>query len=103
MSDSSDADLLSIFWTEVGDYLQNLNSGLLQIEASTAGNKTESLREMNRVAHSMKGAARAVGINVIETIAHYMEEVFEAAVKGNVELTPAICDLMYDGLDLIQN
>ncbi|MEO8611624.1 MAG: hybrid sensor histidine kinase/response regulator, partial [Chloroflexota bacterium] len=61
------------------------------------------LREMNRFAHSMKGAAHAVGINVIETIAHYMEEIFDAAVNGRLKLTPDKCDLLYDGLDLIQN
>ena len=57
---------------------------------------------MNRVAHSMKGASRAVGLKVVETIGHYMEEVFEAALQRNLDLTPDVCDLLYDGLDLIQ-
>ncbi len=103
MSDSSDANLLQIFWVEVGDYLTSLNSALLLIETSTAPDSAALLREMNRVAHSMKGAAHAVGIGLIETVAHYMEEIFEAAYKGGLELTPDRCDLLYDGLDLIQN
>ncbi|HEX2908096.1 MAG TPA: Hpt domain-containing protein, partial [Phototrophicaceae bacterium] len=103
MSNSTDADLLNIFWVEVSDYLQSLNNGLLQLETGTAGDETSVLREMNRVAHSMKGAARAVGINVIETIAHYMEEIFGAALNHKMDLTPNICDLLYDGMDLIQN
>ncbi len=103
MSNSTDAELLNIFWVEVSDYLQTLNNGRLQLETSTGGDTSATLREMNRVAHSMKGAARAVGINVIETIAHYMEEVFAAAVSGKLQLAPNICDLLYDGLDLIQN
>src|SRR5205085_1349742 len=103
MSNSSDADLLNIFWSEVGDYLASLNNGLLRIETAAPGDNHELLREMNRFAHSMKGAAHAVGINVIETIAHYMEEIFDAAVNGRLQLTPDKCDLLYDGLDLIQN
>lgn len=103
MSNSADTELLNIFWVEVSDYLQTLNNGLLQIETRTASDRTSVLREMNRVAHSMKGAARAVGINVIETIAHYMEEIFGSALSGKLHLTPSICDLMYDGMDLIQN
>lgn len=102
MSDSSDADLLNIFWVEVGDYLQTLNHTLLLIEAGS-DDSAERVREANRIAHSMKGAAHAVGINVIETIAYYMEEIFEAALHRRVELTPTVCDLIYDGLDLIQN
>ncbi len=103
MSDPQDADLLNIFWGEVGDYLQTLNSTLLQIEAGTPQDESDVLREMNRVAHSMKGAARAVGINVIETIAYYMEEIFESALNKRLKLNPTIADLLYDGLDLIQN
>jgi two-component system chemotaxis sensor kinase CheA len=99
----SDADLLNIFWGEVNNYLQTLNNGLLQIETATTQDNAAVLREMNRVAHSMKGAAHAVGINLIETISHYMEDLFDAAVKGRFTLTPDTCDLLYDGLDLIQN
>ena len=103
MTNSSDADLLNIFWSEVGDYLASLNNALLRVETATADDNQALLREMNRFAHSMKGAAHAVGINVIETIAHYMEEIFDAAVNGRLKLTPDKCDLLYDGLDLIQN
>jgi two-component system chemotaxis sensor kinase CheA len=102
MADSHDFDLLNIFWVEVGDYLQNLNRALLQTEAATAPDP-EVLREMNRLAHSMKGAARAVGITVIETIAYYLEEIFEGALRNRIALEPGVCDLLYDALDLIQN
>lgn len=103
MASASDAELLNIFWVEVSDYLQTLNNALLQIETSAADDEAVLVREMNRVAHSMKGAARAVGISLIETIAHYLEEIFERAANRRLELTPAVCDLVYDGLDLIQN
>lgn len=101
MSDSADTDLLNIFRDEVGEYLETLNVLLMQIETASAVD-SESLRELNRVAHSMKGASRAVGLKVIETIAHYMEEVFAAAMQNQLTLSPDICDLLYDGLDLIQ-
>jgi two-component system chemotaxis sensor kinase CheA len=98
----SDADLLNIFWIEVGEYLRTLNATLLQVETGTASDTPALLREMNRLAHSMKGAARAVGIGVIETIAHYMEEIFNAALDNQLTLTPEVCDLLYDGLDIVQ-
>ncbi|MGQ9889077.1 MAG: hybrid sensor histidine kinase/response regulator [Aggregatilineales bacterium] len=101
MSHSTDSDLLSIFRDEVSEYLSTLNSALLQSETSAVDGAV--LRELNRVAHSMKGAARAVGLKVIETLAHYMEDVFDAALGDHLGLSPDVCDLLYDGLDLIQN
>lgn len=101
-----DADLLNIFWDEANEYLETLNGTLLQVEMLSAKDDPEAyhgtVKEMNRVAHSLKGAARAVGISVIETVAHYMEEVFGAAMEGKLTLAPEVADMLYDGLDLIQ-
>jgi two-component system, chemotaxis family, sensor kinase CheA len=102
MSNSSDDMLLNLFWSEVGEYLQILNSALLQIEVAE-GDMTPLLREMNRCAHSMKGAARAVGVVMVEEIAHLMEDAFHDALHNGLVLTPDMCDSLYDGLDLIQN
>lgn len=99
----ADNELLSIFWEEVGEYLNSLNEGLLQVEMMEGEEQQALLREMNRYAHSMKGAARAVGIGFIETTAHYMEEIFHSALEGKLQLSPEIADSIYDGLDLIQN
>ena len=99
-------ELLSIFWIEVGEHLETLNNVMLQVEMLPPEDKenyASLVREMNRVAHSMKGAARAVGISAIETISHYMEEVFGAAQNGGLVLTPEVADTIYDGLDLIQS
>lgn len=100
----SDTELLNIFWEEATEHLEALNNAMLQVEmtAPDSGNYLTMVKEMNRVAHSMKGAARAVGISVIETISHYMEEVFGAALKRELELSPEVADTIYDSLDLIQ-
>lgn len=96
-------ELLAIFWEEVGDHLNTLNQALLQVEMSSGEERQKHLKEMNRVAHSMKGASRAVGMSLIEQIAHHMEEVFYYALEKAMPLTPAIADSLYDGLDVIQN
>ena len=100
----NDSELLSIFWEEATEHLETLNNTMLQVEMISAGTDeyATTIKEMNRIAHSLKGAARAVGISSIETISHYMEEVFGVAMKGQLELTPDIADTIYDGLDLIQ-
>lgn len=103
MTDSSENDLLSLFWIEVSEYLPILNNGMLKVEMAKGQERIALLREMNRVAHSMKGAARAVGMGVVQTVAHYMEEVFQLILKDGAEFNPNSADSLYDGLDLIQS
>lgn len=96
-------ELVGIFWSEVTDHLARLNDGLLQVEMVAEDEKPDLLREMNRLAHSMKGAARAVGMGMIETVSHYLEEVLGAALNDELVITPDVADALYDGLDLIEN
>lgn len=101
-----DTELRKLFWAEVREYLDVMNQYVMALEMSApeedAGAFVERLRELNRVAHSMKGAARAVGVADIETLGHHMEEVFEAALKRGLAFTPDVADLIYDALDLVQ-
>jgi two-component system chemotaxis sensor kinase CheA len=102
MTDANN-ELLNIFWEEVSDHLNVLNESLLKVEMAGRDEKIGLLKEMNRVAHSMKGAARAVGLGLIETIAHYMEEIFHLALEKGMPIAPTTADSLYDSLDLIQN
>ncbi len=103
-----EAELLRLFWTEVREYLGVMNNNLMALEMSPddanddAGSFVERLRELNRVAHSLKGAARAVGRPNVETLGHHMEEVFEAGLKRGMAITPDVADHVYDALDLVQ-
>jgi two-component system chemotaxis sensor kinase CheA len=96
-------DLLNIFWVEAAEYLEALNQILLQLEvAAPEDNTTDQLREVSRIAHSLKGASRAVGQTTIEQLSHKMEDVFDLTLDGSLLLNPAICDALYDSLDLVQ-
>lgn len=100
-----ETELQHIFWEEAREHLQILNDALLQVEMTPQTDTAKIhglLKEMNRVAHSLKGAARAVGIHRIETIGHYMEEVFAEALQSRLLLSPEVCDVLYDGLDVVQ-
>ena len=96
-------DLLNIFWVEASEYLEALNNILLQLEVADPGtNHTAELREVSRIAHSLKGASRAVGLTTIESLAHLMEDVFNQVQEGTLALSPDVCDALYDSLDVIQ-
>lgn len=96
-------ELLALFREEANEYLDALTSGLLDLEVSTEENARKALlREISRVAHSLKGAARTVNMHGIETIAHHMETVFDASMQNNVIVSADVADILYDGLDLIR-
>lgn len=101
-----DRELLNIFWEEVGEYIERMNTNLMALEVSQpdddGGGFVERLRELNRLAHSMKGAARAVGQPEVERLGYHMEEVLEASLKRGLAITTEVCDMLYDALDLVQ-
>ncbi|MEM9955227.1 MAG: hybrid sensor histidine kinase/response regulator [Chloroflexota bacterium] len=101
--DTISDDLLSIFAIEVEDYLGQLNQHLLNVEMTKETEREELLREMNRIAHSMKGAGRAVGYEIVETVSHHMEDILEQALAGVIDISPYVADILYDSLDLIHD
>ena len=54
-----------------------------------------------RAAHSIKGAARVVGVDPAVRVAHVMEDCFVAAQKGAIELSPGDVDVLLRGVDLL--
>jgi two-component system chemotaxis sensor kinase CheA len=106
MSDSMDdlqRQLLKTFQVEAQEHLQKLNETLLQLERQPDGAVRQSLlQEIFRSAHSLKGAARAVSLGDIENLAHALETVLQQSRDAKLELTPTVCDALYDALDAIQ-
>ncbi len=92
----ADPDLAKLFKAESTEHLAKLDDGLLRLEKTPSD--PELLEEIFRESHSLKGAARMLGLNCIEAAAHSLETVFNAARKGEAPLTPKIIDLMNAGL-----
>lgn len=98
---SGDKQLYELFQAEATEYLEQMNQLLLQLETAT-DSQPDALRELFRVAHSLKGAARTVNQRDIEQVAHALENIFAEVREGKLNLNPAMADVLYDGLDSIQ-
>jgi two-component system chemotaxis sensor kinase CheA len=83
-----DPDLRRLFAAESEEHLAHLDDGLLRLEKTPAD--PPLLEEMFRESHSLKGAARMLGLTGIEGAAHGLESLFNAARKGETPLTPAL-------------
>lgn len=101
MSGSSDefkdVSLSELFRMEAEGQLAALTDGLLALE----NGDTLPLEGMMRAAHSLKGAARIVGVNAAVKVAHAMEDCFVAAQRGELTLGQAHIDSLLVGVDLI--
>ena len=95
----NDAFMLEIFRSEVETHVEALTSGLLSLERDPGD--TSHIDEMMRGAHSIKGAARIVGIDPAVRIAHVMEDGFIAAQNGKLTLRPDHVDTLLRGVDML--
>src|SRR5690554_1610309 len=91
--------LLALFRAEVESYGAVLSEGLVRLEAG--GGDAAALEPLMRAAHSIKGAARVVGLDAAVRIAHAMEDALVAAQAGRLRLTPPAIDLLLRALDWI--
>ncbi|MGO4331652.1 hybrid sensor histidine kinase/response regulator [Cupriavidus sp. M-11] len=94
-----DASLLELFALEAQSQADVLNAGLLALERNPAA--SEQLEACMRAAHSLKGAARIVGLDGGVRVAHVMEDCLVAAQHDELLLRPVHIDALLHGTDLL--
>jgi two-component system, chemotaxis family, sensor histidine kinase and response regulator WspE len=97
--DLSQLSMLELFSMEAESQGQALTTGLLALERDPAA--ADQLEACMRAAHSLKGAARIVGLNAGVDVANVMEDCFVAAQRGEVTLRQKHIDLLLRGVDLL--
>ncbi len=95
----SDASMLELFQLEVEEHSRILNSGLLELEQGQSSSKC--LEALMRAAHSLKGAARMVGLNEVVDVAHLMEDCFVALQEGAATLAVEDIDVLFKSIDAL--
>ncbi|PKQ41646.1 hybrid sensor histidine kinase/response regulator [Pseudomonas sp. YY-1] len=94
-----DASLLDLFRLEAEAQKQVLDTGLLILERDPTN--ASQLEACMRAAHSLKGAARIVGLDNGVQVAHAMEDLLVAAQEGLLRLLPDHIDALLQGSDLL--
>jgi two-component system chemotaxis sensor kinase CheA len=102
--------MMADFLDESGQLLDRLNENLLQLDQWVADLSDEDdrqcdaglLNEMFRSAHSIKGLSAMLGLTDINQLTHKIENVFDAARKGSLNVDGHIVELMFQSLDRLQ-
>ena len=92
-------EILNIFNTESDEIIERLNNTLLELEKQPENKDLIVL--LFRDAHSLKGAARMIGFEQTQSIAHLIEDILGLAKEDKLTLTSEIADVLYKSVDLI--
>lgn len=92
---------LEIFIDETNEHLQSLNEQLLIIEKEPEN--TDTINEIFRAAHSLKGMAGTMGYKRMQKLTHQMENVFSEIRNGKMKVTPNLVDVLFQCLDALES
>jgi two-component system sensor histidine kinase and response regulator WspE len=92
--------MMDLFRLDAETQLKALDAGLLALERDTAS--ASQLEACMRAAHSLKGAARIVGVTVAVRVAGAIEECFVAAQRERIALLHPQIDCLLGAVDLLK-
>ncbi|MCA9067505.1 MAG: hybrid sensor histidine kinase/response regulator, partial [Planctomycetaceae bacterium] len=95
------AELLEVFNEEADDHLKSLYRALEEIEKDEA--TRDLVQELRRAAHTLKGAAGAVGLRTITQIAHRMEDLLDRLYDEEIQPSDGQIKLIYRTTDTLQD
>jgi two-component system, chemotaxis family, sensor histidine kinase and response regulator WspE len=91
--------MFDLFRAEAETHARTLSEGLVALERQP--NDRTGIEPLMRAAHSIKGAARIIGIDAAVRLAHAMEDVLVAAQRGSESVGSERIDQLLAGTDLL--
>lgn len=91
---------LEIFIDETKEHLQTLSDQLMILEQEPEN--MDTINEIFRAAHSLKGMAGTMGYTRMQRLTHDMENVFQEIRSGNMKVKPELVDVLFRGLDALE-
>jgi two-component system chemotaxis sensor kinase CheA len=91
---------LDVFIDESNEHIQALSDNIMILEKEPENSDT--INEIFRAAHSLKGMAGTMGFKKMQHLTHDMENVFQEVRNGTVKVNSALIDILFDCLDAIE-
>lgn len=91
---------LEIFLDETTEHLQNLNTQILDLEQEPEN--MDTINEIFRSAHSLKGMAGTMGYKRMQNLTHDMENVFSEVRNNNIKVKANLIDILFQCLDALE-
>jgi two-component system chemotaxis sensor kinase CheA len=91
---------LDIFLDESKEHLQTLSDQIMELEQNPEN--MDTINEIFRAAHSLKGMAGTMGYKRMQTLTHDMENVFSEVRNGTFKVKPEMIDILFKCLDALE-
>ena len=91
---------LEIFLDETKEHLENLNAQILKLEQEPED--VDTINEIFRAAHSLKGMAGTMGYKRMQALTHDMENVFSEIRNGTMKVNSNLIDTLFQCLDALE-
>lgn len=91
---------LEIFIDESKEHLQSLSDQLMILEKEP--DNSDTINEIFRAAHSLKGMAGTMGYKRMQNLTHDMENVFSEVRNGNMKVNSSLVDVLFQCLDALE-
>ena len=92
--------LVSTFLVELEEHARAMERDVMALERAE-GAPAQIYTSLFRSAHSLKGAARVIGLDAIETACHRFEEIVEALRDGRLSADAGLCQLLLSAADAL--
>ncbi len=103
MSSLADDEIIEEFVAESRDHLNSIDPDLLAMEKNPAEVSPEVINRIFRAIHSIKGAAGFFGFDALKDLAHAMESVLMQVRDGKLQVTSALMDPLFVGVDMLKS
>ncbi|MGN0170149.1 MAG: chemotaxis protein CheW [Lachnospiraceae bacterium] len=91
---------LEIFIDETSEHIQNLSDCIMNLEQEP--DNKDTINEIFRAAHSLKGMAGTMGFKRMQHLTHDMENVFQEVRSDKIKVNGAMIDVLFQCLDAIE-
>lgn len=92
---------IGVFLDELDEKIQCLNENILALERE--GESQESLQEIFRAAHTIKGSSAVMGYNKMASLTHEMENLFDQMRRGLLPVSGTLVDTLFAALDTLHS
>lgn len=96
----SDPTMMEDFLNNTGELMDTLDKSILSLETDPSSKDT--IEEIFRAAHTLKGAAGMFGFKALERVMHRMESMFDQVRKGKLVPNSSHIDVVFKGLDVVK-
>lgn len=100
LGDACQSSLLSLFALEASELLSRIDAGLLVLNQAPVPGQSAPRDSILMAAHTLKGAARSIGMHHLEWLCVGLENVFAAASRSELLFSPDQCELLQQAAGL---